>query len=140
MTLILVSCRLWWALKLLREFLPTGARNDCQTYIWLYIPFQTTKTHARWIIVIYSQGLNFFSHFSDSLLTCVKISECFSANWSNKNKIAPTHILWGCPFLSNKISRRFIFLMHFPWLNFTQLTVTDFGQFVGYLLTFFFHS
>ena len=37
-------------LRFLREFLLSGAKSDPKTNCRLYIPFQTTKTHVRWII------------------------------------------------------------------------------------------
>lgn len=37
-------------LRFLREFLLSGAKSDPKTNRRLYIPFQTTKTHVRWII------------------------------------------------------------------------------------------
>jgi len=43
-------------LRFLREFLLSGAKSDPKTNCRLYILFQTTKTHVRWIILMYSQG------------------------------------------------------------------------------------
>ena len=47
---VLVCVVFGQVLRFLREYLLSGAKSDPKTNRRLYIPFQTTKAHVRWII------------------------------------------------------------------------------------------